>query len=189
MRLATAFLVAVLLSAGGCKPPSEHGLYRLDRDATGTTYGFSPHGPTFHAPPHWQLVDPQSQQRARLIRDSSDGAVGHCWFNVFTDPRYRGLSGEEILHRFHDPRSFTEMADTAALASFRAMKIHSFPAYESVWTSAGTARGIRVPLRARNISIAYKGAVVSSVCMASAYDSKIIATELDDIQLSFDAHH
>ena len=57
----------------------------------------------------------------------------------------------------------------------------------SSWSFTGTSRGIQVPIRMRLVSIAYKEGVISSVCMASEFDFKLLSTELDDIQLSFKA--
>jgi hypothetical protein len=175
------------VSEGLGAPKKEHGLYRLGTDERGATYAFSRYGPTFHVPLHWSPTDPAPQEAAHLVRDDSGEAVARCWFNIFNDHRYRGLSGEQILARFQDPRTFRELADTASLAAFDKLTLDGLPAYRSSWTSIGTHRGIQVPIRIRVVTLAYKTFAISSACMASEFDSKVLAHELDDIQLSFRA--
>jgi hypothetical protein len=169
-------------------PKKEHGLYRLGTDERGATYAFSRYGPTFHLPLHWSPADPAPQQVTQLVRDDSAAAVGRCWFNILNDHRYRGLSGEQILARFHDPHTFQdEVPDMASLAAFDKLTLDGLPAYRSSWTSIGTHRGIQVPIRIRVVTLAYKTFAISSVCMTTEFDSKVLAHELDDIQLSFRA--
>jgi hypothetical protein len=174
-----------MIYEGNGAPRKEHGLYRLATDERGTTYAFSPGGPTFHVPLHWSPTDPYPQQAAHLVRDDSDEATARCWFSIFNDRRYRGLSGGQILERFHNPRTFREMADTASLVAFDKPTLDGLPAYRSSWSSVATHRGIQVPLRTRLVSVAYKEFVISSGCVATNFDSRLLAKELDDIQMSF----
>jgi hypothetical protein len=84
-----------------------------------------------------------------------------------------------------DPRTFRELADTASLASFDKLTLDGLPAYRSSWTSIGTHRGVQMPIRIRVVTLAYKTFAISSACLTTEFDSKILAHELDDIQLSF----
>ena len=188
VKTPTSLLLLAALVVSACAPRKEHGVYRISGDKTGATYAFSEHGPTFHVPARWSPAEPQAEQRALLVRDESEAATARCWYNVFIDSRYRGLTGKQILNRFHHPRVLQPtMADTAKLTGFDILTIHGLPAIRSSWSFTGTSRGIQVPIRMRLVSIAYKEGVISSVCMASEFDCKLLSTELDDIQLSFKA--
>jgi hypothetical protein len=182
-----SLLLLATLTALACHPAKHHNLFLRSSDKLGTTYSFTMTGPTFHVPSKWAAADPLPGHTARFIRSTSDGASAHCWFDGFVDTKYVGLTGEQVLKQFHDPTRILKpaMADTATLSTFDYTRVGELPAVRSVWASTSTYRGIQVPIRTRVVSIAYKSAVISSVCVATDYDSKLIATELDDIQLSF----
>jgi hypothetical protein len=171
----------------GCEPPRDHNLYRISSDGSGGVYALSRHGPTFHLPPRWSVTEPHPPgQQFRVVRDNSDGAFSLCFFDVFVDDRYHGLTGRQILSRFHDPRlELEEWEDIGILDRIDETEINGLPALRSFWTASNPATQAIVQMSM--IAAAADGYVVTSCCTVCESNASRVASEIDDIQLSLRA--